>query len=166
MKKQFPKQSLPSSHPPQAMAIPLTKCQQGFCEGDLWGVFGDVPAAAEAGCSPAEPSGPRKERQLKKQRLAAFPSIRSLFQAALEPLLTNNKNNDGNVTLTSRPDWNRAITPKKFPKAAFLTSFWKGKNSGIKTQPPEKLHLIFSYASDLWNKVAGRFSLEHPARWR
>lgn len=57
---------------------------------------------------------------------------------------------DSRVTFTSRPDWNRAITPKKFPKAAFLTSFWEGKKKKkrVKIYFPEKLDFTWSVEQD------------------
>lgn len=73
---------------------------------------------------------------------------------------------DSSVTFTSRPDWNRAITPKKFPKAAFLTSFWKEKKRKIgknllswEARAHRQLH-------NQWSKMAGKSSLEHPTMGR
>lgn len=92
---------------------------------------------------------------------------------SLDPLCTSDSprtstdKHNSNITLTSRPDWNRAITPKKFPKAAFLTSFWREKKKRrLKIHFTERLSFMSNYSSNQWNKMAGRRSLEHPAMWR
>lgn len=60
---------------------------------------------------------------------------------------------DSSITFTSRPDWNRATTPKKFPKAAFLTRFWKEKKIGKTLLFPERLDFTcYKISGARWQK--------------